>query len=515
MFITLSTVPLMKRLIPALIVLAAAPVSLALVQDAQQASQNTAAVEQDGAFVAEAKALPETIELTGIFEPAELVEVEIDLESFNQPLKITELAGHGQQVQAGEVLIGVDPEPVGRALAAAENKKEVADVNLSKVKTDMQVASQSDALALRAAQRKLARAEEALSWFDQVDGVALVEQADMLVQRSEDQVEDQTEELDQLRKMYESEELTEDTADIVVKRAIRQLEYAKRMLELNRKRAEKMKQKDYADQKQDLVDALDAQRLANEQLENEQAQRRVQREAALLAAQEAARQASEEYEKLKSDAEKLSVSAPSDGYVFYGQLKDGNWSGADGEALKVGDELKPDQVVMTFFSPGAMQITVDLPEKDRFRVSEGATAKVTPAALPDVKLEAAVKAVSPLAVQKGQNRVFEVALQVPEVDERVAPGFSAKVEMESPGKSLPMVPAKYVKDGTIRVRKDGEVATVSVKTGKAEGEMVQITEGLEAGATVLPPEQPAAAEAAPAADQAPAADAPAAEGAGN
>lgn len=474
----------MKLQIPAVALFAAVPLAAAFGQQ----SPARPAAQANGAVVAEAKSLPETIELTGAFEPAELVEVKIDLENFAQPLKIQKLAAHGQQVKKGEAVLEVDPEPVARALAAAQSKKAVADVNLSKARTDVDVANESDALAQRGAQRRLARAEEALSWFESVDGVAFLEQAEMLVQRSEDAVEDQTEELEQLRKMYQSEELTEDTADIVVKRALRQLEYSKRQLELNRKRAEKMKQKDYADQRQDLVDALDAQRLANEQLENDQAQRKVQREAALLQAQEAARLADEEYEKLKADAAKLAFVAPADGYVYYGQLTDGNWTGASADAVEVGDEVKPDQVVMTFYQPGAMQIAVDLPEKDRFRVKEGATAKVTPSALPDEVVEAKVASISPLAVQKGPARVFEVTLQLSEADPRVAPGFTAKAELEAQGVARPMVPADYVKDGKIRVQKDGEVKTVEVKTGKADGKMVQVIEGLEAGDTVLAPE---------------------------
>ena len=473
----------MKRLLPAVALIALTTLAVAA-QEAVPASQG-------GPVVAHAKSLPETVELSGIFEPAELTEVKIDLESFNQGLKVQKLAKHGQQMKAGEVVLAVDPEPVARALAAAQSKKAVAEVNLSKARTDSDVANESDALAKRTAQRKLARAEEALSWFESVDGVALLEQAELLVQRSEDQVEDQTEELEQLRKMYQSEELTEDTADIVVKRALRQLEYSKRMLEMNRKRADKMKEKDYADARQDLVDALDAQRLANVQLENDQAQRRVQREAAMLQAQEALRQALEEHTKLETDAKKLQFVAPADGFVFYGQLKDGNWAGASEDALKEGDEIKPDQVVMTFYRPGAMRISVDLPEKDRFRIAADAPAKVKPSALPETVLDGRISSISPLAVQNGPNRVFEVTVELASADDRIAPGFSAKVELEAEGLALPMVPADYVKDGKLRVRADGEVRTLDVKTGRKEGSMIQVIEGLEVGATVLPPETPA------------------------
>src|SRR5690606_34973583 len=199
----------MKRVISAAALVVAtsivAPVAIAYTQDAPIRAR----VSTEGAFVAGARAIPETLELTGLFEPADLVEVKIDLDSFNQPLKVEKVAEHGQQVKKGDVLLAVEADAVKRALATAQNKKAVADVNLSKAETDARVGNESDALALRQAQRRLAKAEEAVSWFESVDGVNLLEQADMLVQRSEDSVEDQAEELEQLRKMYQSEELTQ------------------------------------------------------------------------------------------------------------------------------------------------------------------------------------------------------------------------------------------------------------------------------------------------------------------
>lgn len=487
----------MKRLLPAALIAAVLPVAAAVAQDRgadrparnpQPAARVQPTAAAAGEVVARAKALPEAIELSGVFEPATAVEVKIDLETFNQPLKVKQAAGHGQQVKKGDVLLAVEPDAVQRALAAAESKKALADVGLSKARTDAEIGDQSDALAKRAAERTLRNAQEALSWFDSVDGEQMLKQAEMMVERGQDGIEDQEEEIAQLQKMYQSEELTEATADIVVKRALRQLRYAKEMLELTKKRAQKTKEKDYADARQNLVDGLDAQNLAIRQLENDQAARKAQRDAALVNAEEAARQATEAYEKLKADADKLEFVAPDDGYVFVGQLSSGNWTGADPSAVEPGKEIKPDQTVMTFFRPGAMQIKVDLPEADRFRVKEGSTAKVTPNALPDTSAEGKVTKISPLAIQKGPSRVFEVTVELAKVDDRVAPGFGAKVEIAAEARAYPMVPASYVKDGKLRVKQGGTIKTADVKTGKADGDLVQITEGLEAGATVLPPE---------------------------
>lgn len=470
--------------------------SPALAQDSPTTNATAPAGDEEaGRFIAEAKTMPSPIRLEGVFEPADPLEVKVELDAFSEDLEVTQVAGHGAAVRAGDVLMAVSSEDLQKAIEEAGNRKALADIDLDKAQVDADLGEQADALAARVAQRKLENAEQALSWFESVDGQLILQNADLMVERAQDSIEDQQDELDQLQKMYKSEELTEETADIVVKRALRRLRQSKEQFELTRERARKMREKDYADARQNHVDALDRQKLEIAQLNNDQAARKVQREAAMLSARSAAEDAAEALADLQADAEKLTVTAPSDGRMFFGQLNDGNWSGASDDALKVGDDIKPNQAVATFFQPGRMQIVVDLPEIDRFRVSEGASVTVTPAALPDVEMEGQVARISPLVLQKGPNRVFQVTVELPsQIDERIAPGFTGTLEIAAEGKTLPMVPLEYVKGDKLRVERDGEWQTVPVKTGQKEQGMVQITEGIEAGEAVLPAEEPESEE---------------------
>ena len=449
----------------------------------------TAPATRPAAFVAQARTASGSLSLQGAFEPAELTEVMIELDAYDQPLEVTQTAGHGAAVEQGDVLLAVETEGLEQALDAARNRKALADVNLNKAEVEARIAEESDALAARVAQRALANAEEAVSWFETVDGEAMLRNAEMMVERAQDSIADQEDELDQLRKMYKSEELTEDTADIVVKRALRQLRQSKEQLELTKKRADKIREKDYLDARQNLIDALDRARLESQQLDNEQAARKVQRQAEMLAARTAAEEAAEALAELEADAEKLTVTAPADGVFYFGRLDGGAWQGVDAEAVETGDEIKPGQAVATFYQPGRMQITVDVPEADRFKISEGATVTVSPKVLKDVELSGTVVKVGSLPVQKGPNKVFEATIELPEVDGRIAPGFSAEVEIETPGEEVAVVPAEYVKDGKLRVERAGEVVTVEVETGQVEDGMVQITEGITPGEAVLPAEE--------------------------
>lgn len=476
--------------------LALLPSSNALAQDTATPPAPTAApttVPAGDRFTAEARSVSSPIDLNGVFEPADALEVKIELDAFTQDMEVTQVAGHGASVSEGDVLLAVDPEDLQRTLKEARNHKALADINLSKAEVDAGLGEQSDALAARVAQRQLESAQEALSWFESVDGEAMLQGAEMMVERAQDSIEDQQDEIDQLQKMYKSEELTEDTADIVVKRALRRLRQSQEQMELTKKRADKIREKDYVDARQNLIDNLDRQKLQSAQMNNDQAQRKVQRESTMLSARAAAETAAEALAELEADAQKVAITAPADGIVYYGQINGGNWTGATEDALETGDNIKPGQVVATFFQPGRMHIVVDLPEGDRFRVSQGASATVTPTALQDVEVEARVAKISQLVTQKGPDRVFQITIELPaEMDPRIAPGFTAEVKIAAEGRELPVVPEGYVKDGKIRVQRDGKWETVSVKTGQAQDGMVQITEGIAPGEAVMPAEEPEA-----------------------
>ena len=62
-------------------------------------------------------------------------------------------------------------------------------------------------------------AEESVKWFETVDGPQMLKGVELNLEQAKNQMNDKGDELDQLKKMYKSEELTNDTADIVVKRA--------------------------------------------------------------------------------------------------------------------------------------------------------------------------------------------------------------------------------------------------------------------------------------------------------
>src|SRR5207248_1721524 len=156
-------------------------------------------------------------------------------------------------------------------------------------------------------------------------------------------VDDQQDELDQLKKLYKNDDLSMDTADIVVKRAVRNLELSKQALKMQEERSEKVKTVTYPQARQRVLDAA---KQAEEQLESlkaAQAQVKVLRETGLASAHAAVANTDQKVDELKSDLEKLTVRASADGVVYYGQLVQGTWMGGDPRVMKVGEHVAPQQ----------------------------------------------------------------------------------------------------------------------------------------------------------------------------
>ena len=77
-------------------------------------------------------------------------------------------------------------------------------------------------------------AEEALAYFEEVQLQQNREMAKESLQSAEFRLEYAQEELNQLEKMYEEDNLTEETEEIILKRTRRSVESAKRSLERTR-----------------------------------------------------------------------------------------------------------------------------------------------------------------------------------------------------------------------------------------------------------------------------------------
>jgi len=420
----------------------------------------------------------------GVFVADEPYELRLKLNRHSGELKIAAVAPNRSAVKKGDTLLEIDPFSINNDVAAAENELAAAKANLTKAEADADLGEKGDVLTMRIQEQETKNAEAAVRWWEKVDGPHMLEQSELQVKLAKANAEDQADELDQLRKMYKSEELTSATADIVVKRALRQLEVAQLSSKISVERSEKTENHSYPIAKQAQTDALEQSRQRLAMLKVIQVQAAVLRKTALATSRLAASQAEKKLSDLKKDQELFSIKAPADGVVMYGYASSGSWVGADPKTMKVGEKLSSGQTVLTLFTPGDLKVELTLPESQTAWVKEGAKAEVKPVAYPELNYEG--KASEPTVKPGSSGLAFYTSVALAGVDGRVVPGMKATVRIPSGDvDGVLLVPTSAVANGKAWVRKDGQESEREVVTGRSDGKMIEIVKGLKEGDEIL------------------------------
>lgn len=430
--------------------------------------------------------LSSSVEAQGYFEPVDPFEVRIRPKAYGGDLKIVSIVANGKAVKKGDVLLSLDTEAIDKQIAAAENENKAAHANLVRAQADAKLSQAGDALALKVQTETTQRIDDEVKWFEKVDGPNILLEAAEGVKNIKANVEDQQDELDQLKKMYKTDDLTTDTADIVVKRAVRNLENLKIAEKIQEESADKTVKVTYEARKLQVQESAQQ---ADEQLEGlkiAQEQGRVFRETGLATTTAAADAADEQLAHLKADKQKLEVTAPMDGIVLYGQLVGGAFQGGDEHALREGEHVAAGQVLMTLYQPGKLRLHLDLPEAKFFAIHPGDKAIASPVAYSEEKIEATCdkSPAAPIATQQGPQ--YNLTATCRKVDGRLSPGMRANVKVDVRDSDVAILaPKSAVADGYVWVKTDDGMEKRHVTIGKSDENHVLIQNGLSDGEQIF------------------------------
>ena len=431
--------------------------------------------------------LTTAIDALGYLEAVDPMDVRIRPKAYGGELTITSVTSNGAKVAQGEILLQIDPAPIDRQIAAAGNERDAAHANLTHAQAEAEISREQDELSMKMQLDATSQAHDAIKWFETVDGPNMLEGIDLGLKFAKANLDDQQDELDQLKKMYKSEDLTTDTADIVVKRAVRRLEMLKSELKMEQDRAQKTKSFIYPAQKQHVLDAA---RQADEQLAQlkaAQAQARVLRDTSLKSARAGTEAADQKLADLKADREKLTIRAPADGIVLYGQFAGGGFNAAEPHSLQPGERIAPQQVVMTFYTPGKLRLHLELPEQKFFTLHPGDKAVVTASIFPDQKIAGTCDACPAVDVNTPQGPLYRLTVSLSDVDGRLVPGMRANFHADAiEATDAMLVPNSAISGGYVWVKDvDGGRERRTVVAGKSDGKQTAIIHGLSVGEEVF------------------------------
>ncbi|HEY1376680.1 MAG TPA: hypothetical protein VGF55_07790 [Gemmataceae bacterium] len=486
-----------RRLLPSALVAAAwAAAAVAAADDppAKSKAANPGLMVKPPTHKVEKAPFKVEVTLKGVFESSALTEISIKPEAWTGALgglTVVKAVEPGTAVKAGDVLLTLDREKIDRAVRDLEADQQLADLAIRLAEQELPILERTAPLDQAQAEQAKARSDEDLRKFLDVDRPLSVESAEFSVRNAKNNLEYVEEELKQLQKMYRKD-LTEETEEIILKRQRNQVETAKFMLKQSENRRDQTLKVDLPRREQDLKDATAKTAVTLEKARTTLPLTVNQKRLALEKAKYDRARAAEKLANLKKDRDLFTVKSPTDGIVYYGRCVQGQWPAAAGLVAKLqkGGSVAPDEVFMTIVRPWPVTVRAAVEEKDRALVAVGAACKVTPAALPDVKLAGKIDRVSRVPV--GGSFEAVVAFDAAPGD-LVVPGMACTVKVTTyTNAEAVVVPAVAVFDDELNDDKHYVYVAAAngpekrpVTVGKRSGGRAEITAGLQAGDEIL------------------------------
>ncbi|MGD0461935.1 MAG: biotin/lipoyl-binding protein [Tepidisphaeraceae bacterium] len=429
-----------------------------------------------------------SLDFKGVFEPVQPFEVRLNPRRYHDDLIIRRVVAPGTKVSKGDVLLELDTDKIDTAIAAAQNQLNIAQANLTKAQADVRLGGQADAQSMSAAKQQLVDSQTELKRWDDIDsGIALLARS-MISRISDYYVESYTDELNELKKMYKSEDLTNETADIVMKRAIRVLDLEKLMSKTAHAGSDRYADFEAGIQREQLLNGVSQQSIGVAQLNATQIQSSDLRQTSLVTAQAAEEEARKNLDQLRRDLELFSVASGIDGVVVYGSFQHKAWKPIEPDQFAPGEKVQADQVLLTVYRPGKLGLTAECPENQLGYFSAGTKVRVTPQSTPDLVYEGICQTPPAIAETQGQQQIFNIAVDLPPADRRLAPGYWADVNYNAGDRrNVLLVPVSAVWRDKVWITKLGSSAQEPrwVVIGASDGRNVEIKSGLAEGESVL------------------------------
>jgi hypothetical protein len=435
------------------------------------------------------------VEASGVFTPLGAAEVTVEPEAYGGELKVVEAFRAPGPVEAGQQLLRLDTEKYEEQVAVASRDAEIAAAALAARREDAKRAEETSAAALAKAEQEKATADSRLRTFLDTEKDLRVRESEHRLQGTKDGISDQEEELAQLKKMYKSDDVVEETEEIVMKRAERALARTKVLLGFQTLRYRLLVDVELPREQRDLELAVRKEALELDHLRSTAGYALEQGRLGLAKDQAALERQNVALARLRADRERFVVRAPHSGLAIVGAFARGKWAAAEeakrGEdlarALAPGRSVPAKQVLWTIVRPGSVEFRTTVNEATVLSVRPGQPAELTCGALGDAALSGRVERVSPT----GTDGYHEVFLSLEKGDGRLLPGFSGKAKVKTAEKpDAVTVPSGSVsaEGDTKRVHvvdAEGHASPRDVKVGATSAGRTEILSGLEAGERVL------------------------------
>lgn len=441
--------------------------------------------------------------LSGVVESTRATPIALNLDQWSD-LTVIKAVDHGMMVKKGDVLIELATEDVKEKidnldLGMALNKlaRDAAHLELDKLE-------KTTPIMLGKSRKIKIQAEADLAYYEDVTKGIRERDTKEVVASAENYLAYAQEELDQLLKMYEEDDLTEETEEIILLRARHSVKSYQWQLQKAKERSERTLSTTIPREYEKLKDDLELHQISWRATETSTRDALAKKRQEVAAVDRDFEKSVKSINELRSDLKAMSVRAPHDGIVYYGMAQRGKWTTASTVERKLlpGAKLTMREVVMTVVDPAKIQLRAAAGEAVLKNLVVGQSAETAMKWDSDVKLNGKI---TKLSFVPFSTNTFDtiVSLSSAPKGKPVMPGMAATAEVTTYEKdkalTVPKAAIKKEDDKESVTLKGGKVRRV--ETGKTDGKKVEILKGLKAGDIIEIPEVAKAASGAkPAAD---------------
>jgi multidrug resistance efflux pump len=488
----------------------------------QDAKQPDAAKKPDSAEKGAAKASPaaKSLPKTGEAKPCDkpstykvkkrLFKVEVSLDGVLEAKNTTDIVlrpkewsdfevlravEHGTLVKPGDLLVSLETEKIDKAIADLQRDLTLARLALQDSELQLQLTRASVPLDLAASERSRRNLDQDAARFQKIDRPMMIRMVNFMVKMSEDQLAYEQEELRQLEKMYKADDLTEETEEIILRRARDSVARAKFGLDRAKSERDSILEMSLPRAEEALKLALQRQAIEYRRSQASIPAGLRKQELTLEKARVELGRSEERLKRLEADRGLMNVKAPVGGIVYYGKFVRGRWSGSEmvADRLRRGGHLMSDDVFMTIVEPRPLAVRTSASEKQLQWVTTGQKAVVRPTATPDLRLSAIVDRV---AAVPGGGKDFETTLTLA-LDEQaraLMPGMTCEVKLvpylKRDALAIPLAALgtdeiEGAKQLVALPGKGDQPIKREVTVGKRSDKLVEIVAGLREGEEIL------------------------------
>jgi HlyD family secretion protein len=464
-------------------------------EDATKSDDAKKEAKKPKPFTVESKPLKIEQTLEGVFVASEMEEVPLRPDVWTR-YTVVEAVPHGTEVKKGDVLVRFDDEDIEERLAEETIDQRLSELALMQAEEESPRAEKLLKLTYESAKRTHDQLVEDHKYYLETDRPFAERIANYRFDSAKEDLASQEEELSQLKKMYEADEITEETEEIVLRRQEFEVSTAKLMLELQTANRDYTLQVSLPRNDIYYTTALEEAKLTLEQARTAMELGTTRGKYDLEKKRAARTRSVQANAKLLGDRSLMEIKSPTDGTVYYGRCVTGQWAeiGSMTAKLVPFSMIPPNTVLMTVVKQRPLYVLTSVGEKEIIEYKDGLPATIAPVA--DDKLELKGK-IAKLPRVPGGGKKFELQLDLDKSDlpEWLVAGMSCAVKVVTyDKKDALLVPVDMIQtdkdDEKIKyvmrlAGDDEEPVRRDVKLGKTKDKMVEVLSGLKAGDKIV------------------------------